>query len=87
MKKTLKVVGILLILFFAFCAYLLPQPTHAQNMVTTTINVGSEPDGVAITPNGNYAYVTHYVNSSVSVINTATKKIIENISAGIQLAA
>ncbi|MGD0646122.1 MAG: hypothetical protein ABSA75_14555 [Candidatus Bathyarchaeia archaeon] len=71
--KTLRVVGILLVIFFVFCAFaLLPQPVQAQNTVTATVTVGSIPEGVAITPNGTYAYVTNAFSGTVSVINTTT---------------
>ena len=71
--KTLRVGCILLAIFFLFCAFaLLPQPVQAANTVTATVTVGSEPGGVAVTPNGAYAYVTNLGSNSVSVISTAT---------------
>ena len=70
--KTLKVVSLLLVLF-SFCAFaVLPQPVRATNTVAATVTVGSGPEGVAITPNGNYAYVTNSGGTTVSVINTAS---------------
>ncbi len=57
---------------------------------TTTLGAGN-PTSIAITPNGNYAYITTGVDNSVYVINTATdtiaakigfgKNIIQNLSA------
>ena len=44
----------------------------ATNTVEATIAVGSEPLGVAITPDGAFAYVANISSSNVSVINTAT---------------
>jgi hypothetical protein len=55
----------------------------ATNTVDQTVTVGSSPYGIAITPNGEYAYVTNLVSvatqspvadwvGSVSVISTAT---------------
>jgi YVTN family beta-propeller protein len=48
--------------------------------VTATIPVGNNPAGVAITPNGTYAYVTNYGSGTVSVINTATNTVTATIS-------
>ncbi len=44
--------------------------------------VGSGPDGIAITPNGNYAYVANLYNNTVSVINTSTNRIVDTIAVG-----
>jgi len=71
--KNLRVAGILLVLFFLFSAFaLLPQPVRAVNTVTATVTVGSKPTGVAVAPNGGYAYVTNAGGTTVSVIGTAT---------------
>jgi DNA-binding beta-propeller fold protein YncE len=40
------------------------------NKVTATIDVGSFPTGVAVSPCGARAYVTNYGSATVSVINT-----------------
>lgn len=48
--------------------------------ITATIPVGGEPIGVAITPNGEYAYIPNYSSSSVSVINTATNTVTATIT-------
>ena len=40
----------------------------STNTVTATVTVGTDPYGVAITPDGNYAYVTNYGSDTVSVI-------------------
>ena len=74
--KTLRVVGILLVIFFLFSAFaLLTQPLRATNTVTATVTVGSGPIGVSVTPNGEYAYVTNHDSGSVSVISTATNRV------------
>jgi len=81
--KTLRVVGILLVLFFLFCAFaLLTQPVRAINSVTATVTVGSGPEGVAITPNGEYAYVTNEGGTTLSVINTATNTVKATVTIG-----
>ena len=46
----------------------------ATNKVTATITGGNGPFGVAVTPNGDYAYVTNGGSGSVSVINTCYKQ-------------
>ena len=81
--KTLRVVGILLAVFFLFCAFaLLPQPVKAVNTVTATVTVGSEPGGVAVTSNGAYVYVANYENNTASVINTATNTVTATATVG-----
>jgi DNA-binding beta-propeller fold protein YncE len=37
------------------------------------ITVGNSPSAVAITPNGNYAYVSNYYDATVSVIDISPK--------------
>jgi YVTN family beta-propeller protein len=79
--KTLRVGCILLAIFFLICAFaLLPQPVQATNTVTVT--VGSNPMGVAVTPNGAYAYVTNAGSGTVSVISTATNTVTATVPVG-----
>jgi YVTN family beta-propeller protein len=54
----------------------------AAPTVTATIPVGSEPFGVAIPPNGAYAYVTNDGGTTVSVISTATNTVTATIPVG-----
>ena len=57
----------------------------ATNTVTATIPVGSEPQGVAVSPTGTYAgdiYVTNDGGATVSVINPATNTVIATIPVG-----
>ena len=82
--KTLRVGCILLVTLFLFSAFaLLPQPVHAQT-VTATVTVGGAPVGVAITPNGEYAYVTNngIHSDTVSVINTTTNTVTATVTVG-----
>jgi YVTN family beta-propeller protein len=53
----------------------------ATNAVTTTIRIGSEPFGVAVTPDGRRVYVTSLTidTSSVLVIDTTTNTVIATI--------
>jgi YVTN family beta-propeller protein len=65
-------VGCLFIVLLLFSAFtLLPAPVKAMNTVIATIPVGTYPTGVAISPYGDYAYVTNHNNGTVSVINTS----------------
>jgi YVTN family beta-propeller protein len=54
----------------------------ATNTVTATVTVGSDPSGVAVTSNGEYAYVTNALGDSVSVISTATNTVTATIPHG-----
>ena len=58
------------------------QPVQAQT-VAATINVGSSPTSVAITPDGEYAYVANFKSNSVSVISTATNTVTANVAVGV----
>jgi YVTN family beta-propeller protein len=49
------------------------RDTANNTLVKPPIAVGSEPVGVAISPDGGFVYVTGGPNNTVSVINTATK--------------
>jgi YVTN family beta-propeller protein len=58
----------------------------ASNTVIATFAVGSEildtPQGIAITPDGSRAYVTHLDSGIVSVIDTVSNTVIATISVG-----
>ena len=59
----------------------------AKNTVTATVTGLSTPNGIALTPNGAYVYVTNAVvanggNGAVSVINTATNTVDETLTVG-----
>ena len=47
-----------------------------------TVTVGSGPYGVAVTPNGAYAYVTNEGGDTVSVISTTTNTVAATITVG-----
>jgi YVTN family beta-propeller protein len=56
-----------------------------SNTVIATIDLGhitghATCDSIAITPNGNWAYVTHMSNNSISVINMNTQQVTDTIS-------
>jgi YVTN family beta-propeller protein len=50
--------------------------TATNAVVDSPIPVGTLPVGVAITPNGQFAYVTNNSSNSVSMINTATNTVV-----------
>jgi YVTN family beta-propeller protein len=56
----------------------------ANNTVVTTINVGTTPLGVAVSPDGTRAYVANnnLASNSVSVINTATNTVVATVNVG-----
>jgi len=54
----------------------------ATNTVTSTIQVGRHPSGLAITPDGSTVYVTNFDDYTVSVISTATNTVIATIPVG-----
>jgi YVTN family beta-propeller protein len=48
----------------------------ATNLVFATIPVGGSPTWLALTPAGDFAYVTNYTSNAVSVIRTATNTVV-----------
>jgi YVTN family beta-propeller protein len=51
----------------------------ASNTVTATITVPSQPTGIALTPDGVFAYVTNASSNVVSVIGTATNTVVASV--------
>ena len=47
-----------------------------SNTIVTTITVGGLPQGVAITPDGAFVYVANSFSNSVSVVDTASNRVI-----------
>jgi YVTN family beta-propeller protein len=54
----------------------------ATNSIVGTIPVGIGPINVAFSPDGSTAYVDNQVDSTISIINTATMSVINTISSG-----
>jgi YVTN family beta-propeller protein len=52
------------------------------NTVVAIVPVGSDPFGVAITPNGAFAYVADDGSNAVSVINTASNTVVATVPVG-----
>ena len=53
-----------------------------NNTVFDTIEVGVEPSGISVTPDGAYAYVTNSGDGTVSVIKTLDNTVINTINVG-----
>ncbi|MFD5430138.1 YncE family protein, partial [Streptomyces sp. NPDC127084] len=54
----------------------------ATNTVSATIDVGSFPIGVAVSPDGTRAYVVNGFSDTVSVIDTATNTVVATVAVG-----
>src|SRR3989442_567383 len=54
----------------------------ATRAVVATVAVGAGPQGVAITPNGAFAYVVNFTSNNVSVIDTATRAVAATVAVG-----
>ena len=54
----------------------------ATNTVTATVNVGSGPVGVAVTPDGTKVYVANGGSNNVSVIDTVTNTVTATVNVG-----
>jgi YVTN family beta-propeller protein len=56
----------------------------ASNTVVATVTVGSNPNGVAVTPDGRHAYAANSGSNtvSVSVIATATNMVVATVPVG-----
>jgi YVTN family beta-propeller protein len=50
--------------------------------VIATIPVGVNPDGVAITPDGGRAYVANNGSNTLSIIDTATNRVVATVPVG-----
>ncbi len=53
-----------------------------SNTVIATIAVGSQPNGISVSPDGSRVYVGNEGSSSVSVINTTTNMVVATIPVG-----
>jgi gliding motility-associated-like protein len=56
--------------------------SNSTNSIISTIDVGAEPYGIAVSPDGSTAYVSNYIGASVSVINLSENKVISTIPIG-----
>ncbi|WP_169742194.1 YncE family protein [Arenimonas malthae] len=56
----------------------------ATNTVIATVPVGTQPWGVAVTPDSSRAYIANLVTNNVSVIDTGTNTVIATVAVGVQ---
>jgi YVTN family beta-propeller protein/probable HAF family extracellular repeat protein len=54
----------------------------SSNTIVATIPVGNGPINVAFSPDGSTAYVDNQVDSTISIIDTSTKSVLNTISSG-----
>jgi len=54
----------------------------SNNSIAATVQVGSSPWGVGVSPDGTTVYITNARSNTVSVINTATNKVTATINVG-----
>jgi YVTN family beta-propeller protein len=54
----------------------------ASDTVVATVQVETQPAGVAISPNGNYVYVANFKSDSVSVIDAVSNSLVGSIHVG-----
>src|SRR6202022_2589796 len=50
--------------------------TETNTVVGSPLTVGSQPAGVAVTPDGKYAYVTNNGSNAISIIDTVTNRVL-----------
>ncbi len=55
----------------------------ATNTVTATVDVGRQPWGVAVSPDGKKVYVANYGSSTVSIIDAATNTVSATVPVGL----
>jgi YVTN family beta-propeller protein len=54
----------------------------SDNTVVATVAVGGTPEGVAVTPDGAFAYVVNFDASNVSVIRTSDNTVVATVAVG-----
>ena len=54
----------------------------SDNMLVDTVDVGKFPQNVAITPDGNFAYVTNSGSNNVSLIQIGTRMVVDTVRVG-----
>ena len=54
-----------------------------REIITDSINVARNPNDICITKNGKYVFVANSIDNTVSVIDAATKKVIETLNAAL----
>ncbi len=77
-QKTKSGIGFFFLFLFLSVFASFPSPAEAAD--TTAIAVGDKPNNIALTPDGEYAYVTNMNSDSVSVINTESNTVTATIT-------
>jgi len=54
-----------------------------RQLITDSIDVGRNPNDICVTKNGKYVFVANSVDNTVSVINVASKKVVETLNAAL----
>ena len=54
----------------------------STNAVVDTVDVGDGPQGVAVTPEGDFVYVAKQFSNNVSVIKVSTSKVVDTADVG-----
>lgn len=52
--------------------------------LSSTISLGTYPQGIAFSPSGAFAYAANYGGNTISVINTATNTVVDTVPVGIE---
>ena len=74
-----------------YCIFVADNTLNSYSIPNSIINVGQNPEGIAISPSGAYAYVTNFygsgfsLNGNITVINLATDSISKRITTGFYL--
>lgn len=58
--------------------------TATNTLAGSTTAVGTDPIGIALTPNGSRAYIANEGSNNVSVINTSTNAVVATVAVGTQ---
>ncbi|MGD0146879.1 MAG: YVTN family beta-propeller repeat-containing protein, partial [Nitrososphaerales archaeon] len=62
---------------------LLTAKVSLADSVTSTVSVGTNPEGVALDPTNGYLYVANFGSGTVSVIDGSTNTVVTNVTVGV----
>jgi YVTN family beta-propeller protein len=69
-------------IFAVLSAYGIAETVDAKKALVATINVGLEPQGLVVSPDGSAVYVANSGSNTVSVISASTNSVIGTIAVG-----
>ncbi|MEP7265220.1 MAG: beta-propeller fold lactonase family protein, partial [Bacteroidota bacterium] len=55
---------------------------RSTNLISTSINVGTDPFGASVSPDGSRVYVANNGSANISVINTSTNAVVATVATG-----